>query len=117
MPAEPQAAPRLHGCRAYLLHRTTAWRNNGRQNDGFPDDSLEKHRKPVAEKAVLLITMGLNPSAARHAMRFARRWAQAKRAGANGAISIEAGRPATRSATTLPVIGAAVMPTWPWPKA
>src|SRR5215470_3143952 len=41
----------------------------------------------------------------------------AKRPAANGAMSIEGGRPATRSATILPVIGAAVMPTWPWPKA
>ena len=43
--------------------------------------------------------------------------AQANRPGANGAMSIGAGRPATRSATIRPVIGAAVMPIWPWPKA
>ena len=41
----------------------------------------------------------------------------AERPAANGEMSIGAGRPATRSATILPVIGAEVMPTWPWPKA
>ena len=31
-------------------------------------------------------------------------------------MSIDGGRPATRSATIFPVIGAALIPTWPWPK-
>jgi hypothetical protein len=38
-------------------------------------------------------------------------------AAANGAMSIGAGRPETRSATIFPVIGAAVIPTWPCPNA
>src|SRR5439155_5370209 len=42
---------------------------------------------------------------------------QANRVAANGPMSIDAGRPESRSATILPVIGAAVMPTWPCPKA
>jgi len=42
---------------------------------------------------------------------------QPNRPAANRAMSIDGGRPATRSATILPFIGAAVIPTWPWPKA
>src|SRR6516164_6903061 len=41
---------------------------------------------------------------------------QPNRPVANGAMSIDGGRPATRSATIFPVIGAALIPTWPWPK-
>jgi hypothetical protein len=42
---------------------------------------------------------------------------QPKRPGANAEMSIAGRRPAMRSATIFPVIGAAVIPTWPWPKA